>query len=218
MAFQNLTNAISLETLSWTPYSPIMYTLFEATTFDPPLAKQFSLALSRDDSLNGYGGILTLGGIPDLNDPEVNASDSYSYAPWQFVASRSTSEYTFYSILVDGIVIGSDTVNPGLQILVDSGANIFQVPDQTAAAINSLWSSPIRSDGSLACDAVLTQPIGVTIGGSTYYMNSVDLKTQFSDGTCQSLVSVGEDNEFLVGDPLLRNTLVVFDWENQILS
>jgi hypothetical protein len=218
MAFPALTSAFTVAGVAET-YSPIMNTLFEVATFSPPLAKQFSIALSRDDSANGFGGILTLGGIPDLTDPAVNASDSYTFAPWQVVPSRSTTDYTFYSILVDGIVIGSSTVDAGFQILVDSGANSFQVTQATADAINSLWSS-VNADGSLPCDAFLTEPIGVAIGGATYFIDSADLLHPNPDGTtCHSLVYVGdtENNEFLVGDPLLKNTLAVFDWENQVM-
>ena len=136
MSFGNLTSAYTVA-YEVVEYSPIMHTLFEVDKFNLSIAKQFSLALSRDDSANGNGGILTLGGIPDLTDPAVNASDSYTYAPWQFDNSRSTSDYSFYSIKVDGIVIGSSTVDVGFQILIDSGANQFQVTEATATAINS---------------------------------------------------------------------------------
>src|SRR2546429_1065051 len=124
MAFPGLTSARNLTTGESVLYSPIMETLFSADTSDWDFAKQFSLAISRDASRNGNGGILTIGGVPSLTDPSVNvSSQSYTSAPFQLVTSRSTSEYTFYPINVDGFVLGQSSTDVGTQIIIDSGAS-----------------------------------------------------------------------------------------------
>jgi len=195
-----------------------METIFEIDTFNPPLARQFSLAISRDESGNGNGGVFTIGGIPDLTDPAINASSTYTSAPFQVFPSISSNVYSFYSILVDGIVIGSNTYDQGVQVIIDSGANALDLPQDAADFINSNWSPPPDSNGALPCDAVLTVPVGITIGGATYYIDSQDLIGQFEGGVCASLVEAGSDNEYILGDPLLRNTLAVYDWDNQVMS
>jgi hypothetical protein len=221
MAFPALTSALDSATNQPVPYSPIMDTLFSTDDPDGSLARQFTLAISRDASGTGNGGSLTIGGIPSLTDPSVNASSqSYTSAPFQFVASFSTSQYSFYSINVDGFVLGQSSTDAGTQVIIDSGANTIEVPSATAAAINSYWS-PAGSDSNgvviLDCNAVLTEPFGIGIGGATYYINSVDIIGQSSDGTCYSLVSAGS-GEYLVGDPLLKNVVAVYDWQDSVMS
>jgi hypothetical protein len=151
----------------------------------------------------------------------VNASSqSYTSAPFQLVTSFSTSEYTFYSINVDGFVLGQSSTDAGTQVIIDSGASTIDVPSATAAAVNSHWSpAAVFSNGLffLDCNAVLTEPFGIGIGGATYYISSADMIGQSSDGTCYSLVSKGSD-KFLVGDPFLKNVVAVYDWGNKVMS
>jgi hypothetical protein len=193
--------------------------MFNVDTFDPPLAKAFSIALSRDASNNGNGGVLTFGGLPDLTDPTINASSTYTTAPWQYVVSQSATDLSFYSIYVDNLVVGNSTVDAGLQIIVDSGANAFEVPDDTADMINSLWTG-VNDDGTLDCtSATLTVPIGVTIGGTTYYIDPVDLIDQDPEtGACYTLVSTTTADYYSISDPLLKNVVAVYDWEDELLA
>ncbi len=218
MAYPSLTNAKSVATGDNVPYSPIINTMFN-DVYDPPLAKVFSLALSRDQSNNGNGGVLTFGGLPDLSDPAINASDSYTTAPLQLVTSRSTTEFTFYSVYVDNIVVAGELTNPGLQIIVDSGANVFEVPSATADTINSYWSPAIGSDGSLDCSATLTEWVGVTIGGYTYYIEPIDLVgIDPKSGQCYSLVSTTTEDYYSISDPFLMNVVAVYDWEDSLMA
>lgn len=191
------------------------------TLFDEKLVPtlQFSLALSRDDSHTGNGGILTIGGLPD-NTSSVNiASSTPTSASLQIFNPSRIPYRTYYAINVDNFVVGSATANPGFQILVDSGADIFQVPSATADAMNALWSPTFDAQGYLPCEAELTEDIGITIGGRTYYINSEDLKGELTGGKCVSLIyeSTAADG-FLVGDPFLKNVLAVFDWANGMME
>jgi len=217
LGLKQLTSALNITTGAPVLYNPIVSTLFNVDTFDPPLANQFSLTLSRDDSATGNGGVVTFGGIPDLEDPAINGSSTPTSASWQYTNSISTDQFYFYSILVDGFVVGSDTYDPGFQIIIDSGANSFQVPEDTANLINSYWSPPMEPNFTISCDAVLEVPIGVAIGGETYYIESRDLMAPW-EGSCVSLVSSGAEDLFLVGGPLLKNVVALFDFDYQNIS
>ena len=217
MAFPALTSAINSTTRDPVPYPSIMDNLFEIATFDPPLAQQFSIALSRDVSAAGNGGTLTIGGVPDFTDPTVNvSSDTSTSATLQLVTSFSTVNYTFYSIIIDGYVLGESTMGAQTQIIIDSGADVIEAPTDIANAINGLWTT-VNADGSLPCDAGFTEPFGIAIGGATYYVNPADLISNVN-GVCNSLVSPGDGDQFLVGDPLLKNVLAIYDWGNVVMS
>jgi hypothetical protein len=219
LAFPSITSAYSATTGQRQEYSSVVNTIFNVDTFDPPLAKAFSIALSRDASNNGNGGVLTFGGLPDLTDPAINASDSYTTAPWQYIASLSETEFTQYSILIDNLVVGDSTYDENLQIIVDSGANVFEAPDDTVALINGNWVPPADAYGYLDCGATLSEPVGVTIGGVTYYIDSADLLgLDPSSGKCYSLVFGTSQGFYSISDPLLKNVVALYDWEDQLLA
>jgi hypothetical protein len=216
LAFPSLTSGYTSS--GEVEYNSIIDTAFEVD--DLGIQRKFSMALSRDESANANGGVFTIGGIPDLTNPEVNASDVYTSAPWQFVPTRSNTTFTFYSIIIDNFMIGSTPEVPNFQVIMDSGVDHVEMPEDLANAVNQLWDPPLANDGSLNCTAVLTEPFGVTIGGTTYYIDHRDLIGQADPetGICLSLIGPGGGGEFVVGDPLLKNTLAVFDWEGQQLS
>lgn len=179
----------------------------------------FSLALSRDDSNNGNGGIFTIGGVPDPSHPQVNVSvDAYTSAPLVPFSEVSDTELSFYSINVDSLVLGDAAWNKGLQIIVDSGAPSFQVPTATAKAMNSYWSPAIGDNGAIACDAVLLEPVGIAVGGTTYYVNTEDLIRHAPSGSCYSYITGSDGSDLLIGDPFLKSVLAVFDWDQYVLS
>lgn len=190
------------------------------TIFDnnPSLPQYFSIALSRDESNSGNGGIFTVGGTPKLSDPSVNvSSDSYTSADLQIYANGgSETEFSFYAFSVDGFTVGKDTLDPDTVVVVDSGDPGLTVPQDVADAVNSLWSPEIDGD-TLDCDAVLTKPFGVAIGGATYFISSQDLISQGNDGTCSTRIG-GSDGLLLLGDPFLKNVLAVYDWGNSRMS
>ena len=200
-----------------------MQTMFNDDAASPPLPKMFSLAISRDASGTGNGGTLTIGGIPPLTDSTVNATTSFSAASFQVYPGVGGSSYSYYAIYVDGFVSDAVTYDPDVLVIVDSGADVLQVPTSTAQAFNSLWSpaagAPSGGGGggvwTIACDATLSSDVGITIGGATYYIHDTDLIGTLSDGTCYSLVQdggTGATAVYIVGDPLLRNVVAVYDW------
>lgn len=192
-----------------------MYDSFMTTIFDAGYQPaQFSLALSRDDSKNGAGGIFTISGLPD-NTSAVNITTSDpTTAKLQIFPPLNETAQKFYAINTDNLVLGNQTYDPNLLFYIDSGDPTLGVPSKTAAAINASWNPPIESDGrTLSCDAALTAPIGIAIGGRTYYMESRDLVGVDKNGICFSLVYASDDDVWnVLGDPFLKNVLAVFDW------
>ncbi|KAK4948732.1 hypothetical protein LTR10_012737 [Elasticomyces elasticus] len=201
-------------------YSPFAQTLFTSNLSPPLESAMFTLALSRDASNTGSGGIFTIGGVPE-NTLAVNISGNSTVAPWQFMASMSgvpDDQFTFYSIIIDGFDVGGQTEAAGLQIIIDSGANTVELPTALANILNQQWvPAPPYGDGvsGLDCDAVLPWPFGIQIGGKTYYISPEDLVGQDDQGDCYSLIEPSTAEEgFLVGDPFLKNVLAAFDWGN----
>jgi hypothetical protein len=78
-----------------------------------------------------------------------------------------------------------------VQVILDSGADVIEVPGMIAQAVNSAWSPPMNSEGNLACDATLTEPFGIAIGGATYYVDPADFVSPNGDGTCSGLLFAG---------------------------
>lgn len=178
----------------------------------PSLPRYWSLALSRDNSANANGGIIAIGGTPAFDDPKVNVSSpTYSSAPLQ-IDPNVPGTISFYSIFVDGFVLGSNSGDSGTQVIIDSGSPRLDIPADLADAVNALWYPAIASDGrTLDCNAVLTQSFAVVIGGVPYYISYVDLIASNGDGSCSSLV-VGASSGYSLGDPFLRNVLAIYDW------
>jgi hypothetical protein len=99
-------------------YSPVISTLISDQLIQP----LFSLALSRDESQNRNGGILELGGIPNLTDPQVNASSTFASTPIleaSYFKGLGT-QYEFYVVQVDAVVVDGHAL-PGNKYVVDSG-------------------------------------------------------------------------------------------------
>jgi hypothetical protein len=99
-------------------YSPVISTLISDQLIQP----LFSLALSRDESQNRNGGILELGGIPDLTDPQVNASSTFATTPIleaSYFKGLGT-QYEFYVVQVAAVVVDGYAL-PGNRYVVDSG-------------------------------------------------------------------------------------------------
>lgn len=216
MAFPRLTSGVN-STGGRVEYPSILQNAFYDQNL--PIEKKWSLAISRDQSKTGDAGTFTIGGIPDLNDPSINATLGYTSAPFEKIGNLT--ELAFYAISVDGFSFGEETAD-GLQVIIDSGAAIIELPEALATSINSQWTPPGQDDGQgdiiLDCGATITNSVGITIGGTTLFIEPEDLIVSGPNGTCLSAVTPGVSTEFILGDPLLKNTLAVFDWEGSQMS
>ena len=86
-------------------YSPLFTTMHESGLIDPI----FSIALSRDESSKGHGGVLALGGIPEQDAVEGGYDETFASADIEVMQvavegrSAETQEHTFYAIKIDGL-------------------------------------------------------------------------------------------------------------------
>jgi hypothetical protein len=84
LAFPSLTSAylgtnVSADNQTMSAvYPSIVDTIFEIQNLTGPM---FTVALSRDESNNSYGGVIVIGGVPNLTDPTINASSSFASMP-----------------------------------------------------------------------------------------------------------------------------------------
>ena len=205
-------------------YDSILSQLFLDNKFKPEM---FSLALSRDVSQSGYGGSLTIGGVPNLSDPRVNAQNKFTYTPLVVTPAVSTEHFSFYSMMVESTSWGSGS-NAGHDIerlyAVDSGTSLMYMPTVVATKYNALWPSsthhPKEGIWNVPCDAT-PPPFAVTIAGTKFSINPKDLIQPAGDGsgTCIStIIDNGSSPPLLLGDIFLKNVVAVFDWGNKRLG
>lgn len=222
---------------SYRPYSPIINTIFSVEKQTQPL---FSLALARSTAAPlGFGGSLTIGGIPDITAPAVNASSTFSKAPLDYISALIPNKtiaaqheyYLFYLITIDGLVYGPYPPGSGLSaipFIVDSGTTLNYFPTEDADEFNSLFYPPAEYSMDFGayivpCDAIPPE-LGITIGGETFYHNPADLIFDAGVGNniCFSSVNdggqLGQGNIYILGDPFLKNVLAVFDIGNSEMS
>jgi hypothetical protein len=80
-------------------YPSIIDTIFEIQNLTGPM---FTLALSRDESNDSYGGVIAIGGVPSFTNPTINASSSFVSTPIEILITQcidpGTPEYQFYTI------------------------------------------------------------------------------------------------------------------------
>ena len=197
--------------------SSIINTIFETDALTAPF---FALAISRDESNTGYGGVLTIGELPDLADPRVNASPDFVSA----VIEPGADGYTAYEINADisyGTQELSSSIAGPMQWLVDSGTTLLDFPTQDAAAFNALWEPPPTSTEGIfwlvECDATPPKLV-VDISGVSFTVNPLDLVQQYN-GVCYSGVAAAPAGYGgILGTVFLRNVLAVFDWGNSSMQ
>lgn len=178
----------------------------------------FSLAISRDMSGTGFGGYLTIGGIPDITNSLINASSTFTSAPWQPDPNFVSFTYTSYLISVSAVswTGGSDATSR--LYVVDSGTISIWLPDADAAAINAQFNPPARySNGYYFVECEATPPaLSFTINDREFPISPLDMiwYDVESSKTCKSAVQNGGTTNIL-GDPFFRSVLAVFDWGTQ---
>jgi aspergillopepsin I len=175
-------------------YTSIIFSLFEDEVI-PPV---FTLSLSRPSDENPRaGGLLSIGGVPDV--PGVDA-DAFVSVPIQPITS---STYAFYSIPVEGFTIlppkmgRSRTGSPNrptrknsansstkvfgdtLEMVIDSGTTLMYLPDGIADYIATLFSPPaeyVPMSNVYLVDCKARAPrVGVNIAGFTFWVDEQDL-------------------------------------------
>lgn len=187
----------------------------------------FSIALDRDVEV---GGIMALGGIPDV--PHSPYFASTPILPVGVNNSDGALVYQYYTIDIDGFAFSSDastlfnptsTENPrkkslegnGTDVIIDSGTSLCYVPDGIASSIAAAFLPPGEYDESVSSwyvDCAARAPIfGVSIAGKIFYVNSADMIVALGENTCVMGVQPSLGGLNILGATFLKNVISVFD-------
>lgn len=193
-------------------YNPFFDNLYRNNVTAPI----FSMALTRDPQRTGQGGVMGLGGIPD-----IPYAPTWISAPILPVGINTTSGeiiYQFYTVTVDGFAISSDQgaqfasipdarQNPrktalrgprdprnrnssSVNAIVDSGTTLVYLSDELALAVAQAFDPPGGLNETLDLYTVpcdATPPIfGASIGGKVFSVNPQDMMLQIDADTCMS--------------------------------
>lgn len=205
-----------------TLYNPLFVSMYNLSLIAPV----FSLAIDRDPN---NGGVLALGGIPDIPHSPYWAS-----SPIQSVGVFSGTDipaYEFYTVQSDGFAISSspytqfntqNTDNPsktnvidGGMVVIDSGTSLVYAPNAVADAVAAAFSPPATYNENVgtwyvSCNA--TAPIfGVSISQKIFFVNGEDLVVPSSDNECISGVQRNNGGLAILGDVWMKNVISVFD-------
>ena len=196
-----------------TPYSPFITVLFSQNS----TSTMFAFALSRSTV---SGELMTIGGIPDLQDPYINATTGVSVTVPILTDANATGQYIHYKIGVDGVQYSGAKPGAGQgQYFVDTGTSITTLPAADTKAFNGLFDPPAMFNQTLKtytvlCNATAPEP-GLSIGGQIFQHNPRDLIILMpgSDGICFSAVQAGLATVVftILGAQFLKNVLAVFD-------
>lgn len=147
-------------------YNPFFDNIYRSNTTDPV----FSMALTRDTVLYAGGGLMGLGGIPDI--PFAPSWITVPILPVGIDGTTNENVYQFYSVTVDGFSISSDQsamfasvdearqnprktalrgpvskdpTNPNSTTavaIVDSGTTLVYISDELAAEVTAAFTPP----------------------------------------------------------------------------
>lgn len=189
-------------------YSPLLTTMFNLGLTEPI----FAFALSRSRS---NGGVMTIGGIPELTDPKVNVTSGPT-ATAALEPYGNETVLSWYVITVDGWAYANASSDAGYgQYLIDSGTGPNVLPPAQAEAFNALFDPPALLNQTtgiyqVACDAQAPE-LGVSIGGQVFYHNKNDLVMSPSAGTDYCLSAVQGGEMLFLGATFMKSVLAVFD-------
>ncbi|KAJ5097514.1 hypothetical protein N7456_008235 [Penicillium angulare] len=207
-------------------YSPLMNTMYDQALIEP----YFSLALAHtpQNKSTSFGGYMTLGGLPPVEHSShfstvpVEITDNI---PLWYTSGKKTRSY--WSTTITNVTYGSSMSNltsnsTSFQAFFDSGNYISYLPSAVVDPINALFSPPAVYDSSLGlyvvdCSAK-TPEFGLYLGDQMFFHDGSDLIYQTGEGFCVSSLGSSEDVSLggltlnIVGVPLLKNVVAVFDF------
>ena len=195
-------------------YAPLLTTMFQEKLTKPI----FAFALSRSTT---SGGVLTIGGIPKLDAPHVNATHGVqATVPIEPLNVNGNKNLTWYLAGVESFVYPHSAKGAGAgQYIIDTGTTTLSVPAAEAEAINAAFDPPATYNKTLGyvvrCDAKVP-PVGVQMGGKVFYLHPEDLRLDPGpgfDGYCLSAVQPLVSNVLprILGDAWLKSVLAIFD-------
>ncbi|KAK8217598.1 hypothetical protein M8818_001357 [Zalaria obscura] len=245
MAYPFLTNGYSGDNPAddtgngYIQYNPVFTTMYSNNLVAPI----WSLALNRPpanlseyESADGPGGLLALGGIPDIPHGTYWANTTIHSLGTSYATGQQVYEY--YTITVGGYAVSQDQgaqfnvanvsasstthtalLAPQTTAIVDSGTNLIYVPEEVVIDVANSFLPPGYYDNEyqsymVPCDAVAPL-FGVEIAGKIFYVNPRDLVGPPTNYPyCAMGVQPNSGSFNILGDAWLRNVLAVFDVGN----
>ncbi|KAI5457293.1 aspartic peptidase domain-containing protein [Mariannaea sp. PMI_226] len=216
LAYKSLTNAYygSVgEEKPWTaiPYTPFMANAISQGSINP----LFSVAIMRNSS----DGILAWGGVPPISyDRNCKATTDLVIAN---LANKDETawEYSYYTIIPDGVVWGERIDTTKYPYIVDTGTTMIHLPPPLIETIATAFepnAQYLYQWGAyfVPCDAI-APPFAIIISGVKFWINPTDLIIQNLvdplTGYCACGITSGETGPYILGDVFLQNVLAVFD-------
>ncbi|OQV07519.1 hypothetical protein CLAIMM_11942 [Cladophialophora immunda] len=213
-------------------YNPLLFIMHQQGLIDP----YFSLALARtpQNATSGFGGYLSLGGLPPVPHSDKFSSVSVEIdnsVPIQVTSNERVRAY--WTVTVSSIVYGPgnhtvlySTPKPNnittsstlknttsFQAFIDSGNFFSYLPDTVVTTVNSLFSPPAVFDattGLWLVDCTATPPqLGLEIGNQTFFLDGRDLIYQTAEPSsgeaqCVSNILSSDFTEGAAGDLTLN--------------
>lgn len=218
-------------------YNTLFDNMYRSNTTDPV----FSMALTRDPNYTGKGGLMSLGGIPNI--PFGPTWISTPIIPVSINRTSGEIEYQFYTISIDGFSISAD---PGAQFssaadarrnprktplkgpvdpsdpdstrvnaIVDSGTSLVYIEDELALEVAEAFRPPGWKDEATNLYTVpcgSTPPtFGVSVEGKVFNVHPDDMILQAGPDLCISGVQENHDGLWILGDVWMKAVLCVFD-------
>lgn len=224
-AYKTLTSAHAGTTSSGAAilYDPLFVNMYT----NAGVPSLFSMAMDRDVN---KGGVMALGGIPDI--PHSPYFASTPILPVGVNSTNGALVYQYYTIDIDGFAFSADastqfnptnSVNPrksslvgnGTDVIIDSGTSLCYIPEDVAAGVAAAFNPPATYDGSVDsyyvdCDA--KAPIfGVSIAKKIFWVNSADMIIALGEGTCVLGVQPNSGGLNILGAVFMKNVISVFD-------
>lgn len=216
-------------------------TLFDSMWRNNLTDPVFSMALTRDPMLTGNGGLMALGGIPDI--PIGPTWISVPLIPVRLNTATGELEYQFYTILVDGWALSKDfsaqyatipnaRLNPrktplkgpsdpknanstAVNAIVDSGTTLVYVSDDLASQTTQLFDPPGSKNEDTGLFEVPCDSVppdfGVSVAGKIFLVNPDDMIMRTGADTCISGVQGNHGGLWILGDVWMKSVLCVFD-------
>ena len=203
-------------------YNPLFTNMYNLSLIAPV----FSLAIDREP---GSGGVLALGGIPNI--PHSRGWISATIESVGVFIGTTTPAYEFYSIDIDGFAYAANrrtqfnvygNNNPRKRpivaagsAIVDSGTSLVYAPDAVAAGVAAAFRPPGAYDDDIGAYVVSCNArpplFGVSISKKIFFVNAADMIIQRSQTDCISGIQPDHGGLTILGDVWMKNVLAVFD-------
>ncbi|KKA26182.1 hypothetical protein TD95_003758 [Thielaviopsis punctulata] len=175
----------------------------------------FAVALSKEEE----GGVIGWGGLPTLDWTAVSIASTDILIASVSNFPDASSEYTFYTIVVDGIQYGQVEDTHKYLYIIDTGTTLMYLPPVLAEAIAKSFEPTavyLYQYGAYFAPCNASPPrMAVIINNIKLWINPADLLYQdFRDaetGYCAIGVTTGDNGPYILGDVFLQSVMAVFD-------